>query len=68
MTSINIVFITSEVKVKRTTFVKNGFRSFIHRAFICNVLIAISEYKNPIDFGLTRLTVKVTVVTFVKTM
>jgi len=50
-------------------FCKNCFRlfSFIyHRAFVCNVLIALKDDKIPIDFGFTLSKVNGIMVTFVK--
>jgi len=65
LTPIDFVFF--RVKVTRVTFVKKKFllvflRTIYHRAFICNVPIALSEDKTPIDFGFTRSKVKVTFV------
>jgi len=60
------VFFRERVKVTWVPFVEKRFplsflRSFYHRTFTCNVLIALSEDKTPIDFMFTRSNVKVAI-------
>jgi len=47
LTLVDFGFFKSRVKVTMVTFVKNGFQSFLrtiyHRAYICNILIALSK-------------------------
>ena len=61
-----IVFFRERVKVTWVPFVEKRFplsflRSLYHRTFTCNVLIALSEAKTPIDFMFTRSNVKVAI-------
>ena len=58
LTSIDFVFLRSKVKVTKV-ICKKWFplillRTIYYRAFICNVLIGLSEDKTPIDFGFTK--------------
>ena len=72
LTSIHFVLLRSKVMVTKITFVnKKSFPLILliniyHIAFICNVLIGLSEDKTPIDFWFTRSKDKVTRFTFVK--
>jgi len=70
LASIDFVFFRSKVKVTKVTFVKKWFlliflRTIYHRAFLCNVLIGLSEDKTLIGFGFTGSKGKVTRVTIV---
>ena len=63
LTSIDFVFFRSKVKDTKvffckkmvsTHFLENYLSHAFHRAFICNVLIGLSEDKTHNDFGFTR--------------
>jgi len=65
---IDFVFLLVKSRGHKGHFCKTWFpliflRNIFHRAIIYNVLIAISENKNPIDFAFTRSKVKVTMLT-----